>query len=66
MYLKNYHVIAEMYLLYLLLGQLSRVDVNIYIYREARSPPFNSVILFLFPVLILKMKEEIDRTDPND
>ena len=32
MYLKNYHVIAEMYLLYLLLGQLSRVDVNIYIY----------------------------------
>ena len=33
MYLKNYHVIAEMYLLYLLLGQLSRVDVNIYIYE---------------------------------
>ena len=32
--------------------------------REERSPPFNSVILFLFPVLIL-MKEEIDRTDPN-
>ena len=30
MYLKKYHVIAEMYLLYLLLGQLSGVDVYIY------------------------------------
>ena len=38
MYLKNYHVIAEMYLLYLLLGQPSRVDKNIIYYiKSART-----------------------------